>query len=446
MLVSFTVENWRSFRDASTLNLVATAEKQHGKRVSVVADYDFRLLPMAAIYGGNASGKSNLFKALQFAQGMVTEGPTVKGSIPLDPFRLNASHLHKPSRFNFVILLKGKNGREQVYDYSFTLSKTKILEEKLVWIKKSSEVVLFERQDGRPSEFHKSITQDSILHSVLESTRDNLLFLTNAASQNTSKYKTDQILRVFHWFMMLTLISPDAKVRPDAFVKEKEWYNRTLAMLGTGVAKLVFMDVPLSNFSFPQEAIEDLKAQLHSVNQQAAMLRIGDGRPTVVFCQNGELVAQQLISVHIGSDSQTEFPFDLQDDSDGTVRVIDLLPCFLEASKQGSERVFVIDELDRSLHTLLVRQLLESYLLSCSPESRSQIIFTTHDVLQMDQSLLRRDEMWVTDRKNDGSTELVPLSSFKDIRKDKSIRTSYLRGQLGGTPKLLLSGAFKEVQ
>lgn len=443
MLVSFTFENWRSFRDANTLNLVATAEKQHGERVPEIKEYDFRLLSTAAIYGGNASGKSNLFKAMQFAKWMISEGPTVKGGIPVDSFRLDVLQ-SKSSRFGFVILIQDENGQEQSYDYSFSVNRFKVLEEKLVWIKKRSEVVLFERQDGKPSEFDKTITQDRNLHAVLESTRDNQLYLTNAASQNTSKYKSDRILRIFHWFLSLVLITPEAKAPIGLISKENDLFNKTLALLGTGITRLAFEDVPLSSLAFTPDELENLKIRVNADSKQEVILLRDDDLPFYVSNKNDELLVKRLLSVHMGSDAQTEFPFELNDDSDGTVRIIDLLPLFLDAATKGSRRVVMIDELDRSLHTLLVRQLLESYLASCSPESRSQIIFTTHDVLQMDQNLLRRDEMWVTDRKNDGSTELVPLSSFKEIRKDKSIRTSYLRGQLGGTPKLLLSGAFPQ--
>ena len=146
---------------------------------------------------------------LHFAQWFVTTGPSVKGAIPVDPFLLDKDFLKKPSRFGFVILVKDKDGNDQTCDYSFSLNGEKVLDEKLVWIKKSSEVILFKRTDGASSEFHKTITQDSMLHAILESTRDNQLFLTNAASQNVSKYKTDQVLRVFDWFAKLTLISPD---------------------------------------------------------------------------------------------------------------------------------------------------------------------------------------------------------------------------------------------
>jgi len=106
--------------------------------------------------------------------------------------------------------------------------------------------------------------------------------------------------------------------------------------------------------------------------------------------------------------------------------------------------VFVIDEVDRSLHTLLTRRLLEAYLASCSADTRSQLLLTTHDVLLMDQQLLRRDEMWVAERKPSGASTLVSFAEFKDVRYDKDIRKSYLQGRLGGIPRILLNSHFSE--
>lgn len=434
MLISFTLENWRSFKDASTLNLVATTEEQHSERLPKSDTYKFRLLPTVAIYGGNASGKSNFFKGLHFAQWMVTKGPSVDGGIPLDTFR--PDKLHKPSRFGFVIRVKDEENLEQIYDYSFALNRTRVLEEKLVWVKKSSEIVLFERRDEVPA-FHRTIRQDKVLLAVLESTRENQLYLTNVASQNLSRYKTKQVLQVIRWFKKLVLIDPDTKFVHTSQGQFREDIGAILALLGTGIEKLELQKTNVDGLNLPQDVIDDIKAEFMA-GAKNCEVRSRRNRYEI-YGDNGELVAQKLVSVHRGGTV-----FDIEEESDGTLRVMDLLPCFLGAARQNSTRVFVIDELDRSLHTLLVKQLLESYLASCSPESQSQIIFTTHDVLQMDQNLLRRDEMWVTDRKKDGSTELVPLSSFKEIRKDKSIRTSYLRGQLGGVPKLLLGGVFPQ--
>src|SRR5664279_751886 len=117
---------------------------------------------------------------------------------------------------------------------------------------------------------------------------------------------------------------------------------------------------------------------------------------------------------------------------------MDLLPAFLSVANPASRRVYVVDELDRSLHTLLTRSLLESYLGCCSANSRAQFIFTTHDALLMDQHLLRRDEIWVTERRKDGSSALFSFSEFKDARKDNDIRKSYLQGRLGGVPRIFL--------
>jgi len=157
----------------------------------------------------------------------------------------------------------------------------------------------------------------------------------------------------------------------------------------------------------------------------------------LVTRQNGELKAKKLISFHKDIKGQ-DIKFDMQNESDGTQRSIDLLPAFLDLSTQSSDKVFIIDELDRSLHTLLTRRLLEGYLLACGPKCRSQLLFTTHDVLLMDQDLLRRDEMWVAERDSNGSSTLISFSEYKDVRNDKDIRKSYLQGRLGGVPRLLM--------
>jgi len=150
------------------------------------------------------------------------------------------------------------------------------------------------------------------------------------------------------------------------------------------------------------------------------------------------------VSFHQDSEGK-EVRFDIsQHESDGTQRVVELLPAFIEASGSLANKVYLIDEVDRSLHTLLTRSLLEGYLASCHPDSRNQLIITTHDVLLMDQRLFRRDEMWVTERDQQGVSHLIPFSDYKDVRNDKDIRKSYLQGRLGGIPRILLDGAFNQ--
>ena len=112
-------------------------------------------------------------------------------------------------------------------------------------------------------------------------------------------------------------------------------------------------------------------------------------------------------------------------------------PPFSTFRTQTSPRVYVIDEIDRSLHPLLIRQLLEAYLGNCSTETRKQLLLTTHNVMLMDQQLLRRDEMWVAERDTSSASSLFSFSEYKDVRYDKDLRKSYLQGRLGGIPRIL---------
>jgi AAA15 family ATPase/GTPase len=159
--------------------------------------------------------------------------------------------------------------------------------------------------------------------------------------------------------------------------------------------------------------------------------------------KDGELTAKKLVTYHQRQGGQ-EVKFEMRQESDGSQRIIDLLPAFLAAAASDSSKVYVIDEVDRSLHTLLTRQLFEGYLSCSGADTRSQLLFTTHDVLLMDQKLFRRDEMWVVERNPQGESSLMAFSEYKDIRYDKDIRKSYLQGRFGGVPRILISGAFMD--
>ena len=163
----------------------------------------------------------------------------------------------------------------------------------------------------------------------------------------------------------------------------------------------------------------------------------------VVKRVDGDLIVEKLVTHHTNSSGE-EVKFEIDQESDGTQRLIDLLPAFLDLARYKSSSVYIIDEIDRSLHTILLRRLLEYYLQKCNASSRSQMLFTTHDLLIMDQKLLRRDEMWVTERDYDGNTSLIAFSDYEGIRYDNDIRKSYLQGRFGGIPQILLSDAVIE--
>ncbi len=115
------------------------------------------------------------------------------------------------------------------------------------------------------------------------------------------------------------------------------------------------------------------------------------------------------------------------------------MPAIIHLADTKHSKTYIIDEFDHSMHTMLVRSLLDYYLQSCSPSSRSQLLFTTHNLMLMDQDLFRRDELWLTERSEHSSTQLISLSEYKDVRNDKDIRKSYMKGSFGGIPKILLA-------
>lgn len=439
MLITFSVKNWKSFRDETKLNLVAGAEKQHKDRLPEIGK-NFRVLPTAAIYGGNASGKSNFMTAIAFAHQFVVNGVADGKSTGVKPFILDAESASQPVKFAFEILVNSETDGERCYEYSFEINRTKVLSEKLTWIKAASETVLYERSGEKLQSIDKTIEADAILRGVMDVTRDNQLCLRNIASQNTSKYKCKILLDVYNWFMRVSFVVPESVSFGTLDENMRSAIGNHLFQLDTGISRLDFRPIDTASLPFPKEIVENLRKGLDVNARDGGFLKTD--KDTFVLSKKsdntGDIECKKLISIHQNA-KKSKVEFELADESDGTLRVIDLLPFFIYASSRQSRRVYIIDEIDRSLHTLLLRQLLQAYLRSCSKESRSQIIFSTHDVLQMDQETLRRDEMWLTERQDDGTTTLTSLNSFKEVRKDKSIRRSYLNGHFGGIPNIFLS-------
>ena len=430
MIISFSVENWMSFRDRATFSMVASRERQHGTRVSKLGKYQTRVLPIAAIYGGNASGKTNFFKALSFAKTLVVKGSRLDSLIPVETFRLDDGETTRPARFAFELLVD-----ETIYDFSFAVTRKAVLEERLVKITSTSENVLYDRRGDKPN-FAPSLAKDLFLHFAFRGTRDNQLFLTNSVSQ-----KVDHFRPVYDWFKNeLVLIAPDSRFELfEQFLDEGHplytAMSELLPQLDTGIARLGSEEIPFENIPLPESLQLEIQEEVQEGESISLSNPSGNDR-FVVTRKDGELMAKKLVAFHPKSDG-TEAKFEMRQESDGTQRIIDLLPAFLDLSEQTSQPVYVIDEVDRSLHSLLIRNLIEAYLECCSAETRTQLLLTTHNVMLMDQQLLRRDEMWVTERDASGATDLFSFSEYKDIRYDKDIRKSYLQGRMGGVPRIL---------
>lgn len=430
MLLSFTIENWMSFRDKQEFSMLASKEKNYGSRLSKPLSYMPRVLPVAALYGANASGKSNFFKALLFIQALILRGVRPSEQIPTEAFKLSVHNEDKPSAFTFLLLIN-----KNVYEYGISMTRQEITHEQLTLIQSKTEKILFYREQDNIT-FPDLLPHSNIerLKLVAESTRAQQPFLTNSIELNLKEFEP-----VYSWFKdKLMLISPQSsflKIAEIAGGKHQysEQFNQLLASLDTQIARLDLQDIAAEQIHLPKPILEDLGRH----TGQEGMTVINAPNDTKVFMQRSSAGTQfkKLVAIHQRDDGQ-EIPFELKLESDGTKRIIDLLPALMFLCASDSESVIVIDELDQSLHHMLTRYFIEYYLSHRAPTATSQLIFSTHDVLLFDQDIFRRDELWLTEKATDGASRLFSVSEFKDARYDKIIRKSYLEGRMGAIPNL----------
>jgi len=432
MLIRFSVENWMSFKENMTFSSIARRERQHCKRVPKVGNLNLDVLPVAAIYGVSSSGKTNLFKALYFTKGLIIMGALPNSEIPVEAFRLGHSRkLEQPTHFEFELLIG-----ETIYVFSFSLNRTVIIEEKLVHISDGSQKRLYHRKFGEPN-FDSSLFSDKSLQSAFKDTPENQLFLTHSVFQKINLFKP-----VYDWFKdTLELVAPNSRFELfDQIFDQRhplyETINKLLAKIDNGISHLGVEEVPFENLVLPQP----MKMKLMKELPECAVVRlVGEGinDRIVVGRKNGELISKKLVTYHLNSDG-SETKFDMRQESESVQRIIDLLPAFLELSIAQSTKVFVIDEIDRSLDALLAKRLIQAYLSTCSHDSRSQLLLTTHNLLLMDQKLFRRDEMWITERNEKGISNAVPFAEYKNVTSNKNFSKNSLQGWLSGIPRILL--------
>jgi AAA15 family ATPase/GTPase len=383
---------------------------------------------VAAIYGGNASGKTNFFKAIAFLKRLVVSESKANDLVNLEQFRLG-SDIKRPTSFCINLMIDNS-----IFEFSVTVTEEEVIDEKLTELGTSVDRVLYHRHDGSIT-FEKSLSKDQFLQFAYKGTSKSQLFIANCASQNIENF-----LPVYNWFKnSLVLVSPDSKfVSFEKLIDQNSHFqvviNSALAGLDTGIRQLALEEVSLDSLDLSDAERREISLV---VSDTQLLGVVSDGDIVLFSREDGRFMGKKFVTYHRQRDG-SDARFEIRSESDGTRRIIDLLPAFLAISSKNSKQVMIVDELDRSLHTLLTRRMLAEYLSSCDSQSRSQLLFSTHDVLLMDQKLLRRDEMWVTERDADGATHLISFNDYKDIRYDKDIRKSYLAGRMGGIPRLLV--------
>ncbi len=430
MLLDFTFSNWACFHRETHFTMRGTRERTNDETVHRLEKYrEAKVLPVTAIFGANAAGKSLFVEAVSFAREFITGTIGMGKTIPVSPFLLTREALAAPSSFSFLICVE-----EQLWRYSFSVTPAKVISESLSLLKGTIEQEMFSRKE-RDIKLPPQTMNRERLTLVAEGTRDNQLFLNNLAYQNVTDF-----LSVFNWFKFNLVIIPPALFFSgvDQFADRSNPLHavvqKALASFDTGISELVSQPVPVDSVPLSPAKRESLEREL----AEGGVHRENINGEMVVFQKTGGILyASRVMAMHPAEwDGGVTFPLSME--SDGTRRLIDLLPAFADLGNSQSKYVYVIDELDRGLHTNILKYLIRMFVSQSTRESRAQIIFTTHNVELMSRNLLRRDEMWLVEKNSKGEARLVPFSDFNGaMRNDSDIRRSYLQGRLGGIPRIV---------
>jgi len=400
---------------------------------------DIDILKSSIIYGANASGKSNLIKILSFFKKLVVDGNPSSQGIQYKHFKLDGANKTKNSRIELEFKVKGN-----YYAYGFVFNNKRVSEEWLYKINKETEIKIFERSTINESvavTFGTSLSKKDTIQRMTymgQDTNSNELFLYSSNYRNLNDLEgIDDITNAFYWFKeVLTILFPRTKfagieVNIDSDDELKNVFNWFLTEFQTGIAGLETKKVDLfsKEVDLPNSLKEEIANDLKS-GENAIISSFDNVRYNISKSKEGDVHAMKLMTSHKLKNENKFINFEIKEESDGTQRIIDLIPALMEISKEN--RVYVIDEIERSLHPNLTHKLFELFF-SESSSIESQLICTTHEDRLLDLKLFRKDEVWFVKKNSCGESSLYSLEEFKP-RKDKDIRTGYLKGRFEAIP------------
>lgn len=442
MLVRFSFGNFRSYKDQAVFSMAAGKITRHGGHVCECGGH--RLLRSAFVFGANAGGKSNFVKALDFGRRMVLGG---EQAVSLDKqyFRLG----RRPNPIGFFQYDIFADGDFYSYGFAVNYFSGAIIEE---WLSRLSgkpgkkDVSVFHRRSNESGQISierelELPEQDGNRFDIYAEDFKNPamqreLFLRDVGKRAAATEFGKAASTVLKWFQKMLVIYPETQYTGIPFFmmgrKKNESFSRLMGHFDTGIESLEEEVVAEEKIweQFPPPLREKIKADivrdLADKPGQAAVT-IHDGTSSFLFTREatGDLVVKKTKENHGNHDDL----FDREDESDGTIRLFDLVPLY-DALRGGG--VVVVDELDRSLHTKATLEFIRIFLED-KRARRGQLIATTHDGNLLDLDVLRQDEIWFAERGRDNSTKLEAFLKFK-IRFDKDIHKDYLLGRYGALP------------
>ena len=419
MLIEFSVTNFLSFGEKQTLSMVADKAKEleetHTFQPIGKAKLP-RLLHAAGVYGANASGKSNLLRAMKVMREIVLSsakdsqaGELIQGIMP------HALSEDEPTEFEIIFI-----ANDVRYQYGFAATRQRITEEWLFafpsgrsqqWLSRVYNV------DSQEYQWLINATQVKGERRELwkKSTRDNALFLSTAAQLNS-----EQFLVILAWFRKNLEVGATNQISPVKtfeLCKHHEGKRKILQWMlaaDMSINDIEFAEKPFTFDMLPNELPADVK--------QLILQNLPNDVKKAQF-------AEIKFSHKTLSGKEFQLPIGLE--SEGTRRLFENTGAWLNVLEQG--QVICIDELESSLHPLLTRYLVSLFHNPAMNQHHAQLIFTTHDATILDNELLRRDQIWFVEKDADQTTQLYPLSDFSP-RKDEALQKGYLQGRYGALP------------
>lgn len=440
MLVKISVENFKSFDSIAELTMISSGKIQDHKthRIGIKKT---NILKHAVIYGANAAGKSNLVDFFSFFKRTVAKG------LPIESVEWYCKNSQENKSRNSLFEIQFTLGNKfYAYGFSAVLSERKIVEEWLYELHSDGSAKrLFERQgDNAP------VLDEAIRLSAAEKKRFevyaedfqgniNSLFLTEM--NRGKKYPVSSKLLffpdVYHWFRNSLYV-----IHPDTPVMDFEYYydeaslnliNQVIRTFDTGISEVTVRDISLEELenSLPKEIFNDIMKHIRSKVEETDVAHFHvtmRSRESIfnISIDGHEEPIVKTICLHHG---KSFYDFRFEDESDGTRRLFDLIDMLLNAKEDA---VYVVDELERSLHPKLTEHYLKTFM-EYHKEHQNQLLFTTHEASIMDQSLFRRDEVWFVERNAQNTSTIYSLDRFKE-RYDKRLSKAYLEGRYGAIP------------
>ncbi|MFA5449120.1 MAG: ATP-binding protein [Clostridia bacterium] len=412
MLLQFNVKNYMSFKEEQVFTTLANTDISFAER-NLVSYKKKKYSKINVMYGANASGKSNFCKALNFIKSFFLNSNNMLESTPIfvDSFRFDDDNALAPSEFN-IIFVKD----ELKYSYSFSCNRTEVLTERLDMYENDKPSLVFKRNksDYRFTSFAPALSP------ISDRNTKNKLFVCTAATWNFKEAKpvvdyivNDMIVSFDYNYDIYNIL--------ESF-KAKRLYDEYKKFC---LSLLVACDFSISNFdiNIKESAVSPELKMLINALSKLPNVSLGDKLRTIKFTTSHKIQ---------DGNTKKEYPLELEFESLGTQAVFMFAPLLFDVFKNG--KTLIVDEIDKSLHPLLVNFIVSLFVNGDINKTNAQLICNTHDTNLLSLDLFRRDEIWFTERNpNTGASELYPLTDFSPNKK-ANIEKGYLIGRYGAIP------------